>query len=51
MQENCETLVSLLQQIPGHENAHSEDVQEWTNQNVQQELTVIQYKLQIIMMQ
>jgi hypothetical protein len=51
MQENCETLVPLLQQIPGHENANNEDVQEWTNKDEKQELTVIHYKLQIMMTQ
>jgi hypothetical protein len=51
MQENCGTLLPLLQQIPGRENADNEDVREWMNEDEQQELTVIYYKLQIMMMQ
>jgi hypothetical protein len=51
MQENCETLVPLLQQIPGCENVNNEDVQEWMTEDEQQQLTVIHYKLQIVTMQ
>jgi hypothetical protein len=49
--KKTETLVPFLQRIPGRKNVNNEDVQEWMNEDEQQELTVIHYKLQIMMMQ
>uniref|UniRef100_K7F4N8 HTH CENPB-type domain-containing protein n=1 Tax=Pelodiscus sinensis TaxID=13735 RepID=K7F4N8_PELSI len=39
MQENCDNLLPLLQQIPGCEKVNDDDIQEWMEKDEQQELT------------
>jgi hypothetical protein len=39
VQENCDDLLPLLQQIPGCEKVNDNDTQEWMEKDKQQELT------------
>jgi hypothetical protein len=39
VQENCDDLLALLQQISGCEKANDDDTQEWMEKDEQQELT------------
>jgi hypothetical protein len=40
VQENCDNLLPLLQQIPGCEKIDDDDTQEWMEKDEQQELTI-----------